>query len=409
MKRVVFIVLAMTMVISLMVLGCSNSKTTATSAAATGSSSAENVILIGDIEHLTGVASDQLKPIGDGVMIAQDYINNKGGVVINGKTYKLKVLQQDNKMSTDATTAAVNSLIFDKKCNFIIGSMATPIIKTIHTVTEANKVIYITCYNTGTAEEYGAQTPYQFVGFDGSLEIMRTSFDYLKKAYPEVKTIASVNVDDGQLKEMDVHIQKLAAEYGYTISESVGWTHETVDFTPTVQKALALNCDAIMTGNGSTECSAQVLRIAREMGYTKPIFAWNYAVGADILTIAGTQSSTNWFGHGMTATTPNKPALAQTISDIAVPKYGKLDVLQLAGFTQLYYLTQAIEQAQSLDTAAVKTALETIQTVETPLGTGKVGGLQTYGIAHSLYHPVPMNALQDGKVVDLGFFETTCP
>jgi len=409
-KRYAFLVFAISLVISMLLMSCSKAASTTTAAtSAAKATDSVKTILIGDIENLTGASSDQLKTVADGVDLAKDYINEKGGVTINGQKYLIEVILQDNKMSAESATAAATSLIFDKKVNFIVGSLPTHIMKAIHTVTEANKMIYATCWNTGTAEEYGPTTPYQFVTWDSSLEQMSTAFAYLKEKYPDVKTIASINVDDGQLKEMDVHIQKFAVQYGYTIKDSIGWTLDTVDFTPTVQKALAQNADAIMTGNGSNEMAGQVLRIARELGYTKPIMAWNQSPARDILTIAGTSAGTNWFSHGMDENTPNKPGLSATISERAMAKYGKLDMLQLDGFNCLYTLIQAVEAAQSLDSTAVKNAWEKMTTIDTVFGSGKIGGLETYGIAHSVYGPIPMQAMVDGKIVDLGFFETSCP
>jgi hypothetical protein len=60
---------------------------------------------------------------------------------------------------------------------------------------------------------------------------------------------------------------------------------------------------------------------------------------------------------------------------------------------------QAIEAAQSLDPTVVKDTWEKMKSIETPYGTGKMGGLNTYGINHSVSAPMPLVSLKDGEVV----------
>ena len=79
------------------------------------------VLTIGEIETLTGHSSDNLKLAADGGKMAMEYINNRGGITVNGQKYMIEILLEDNKGNPDGAAAAANKLVYDKKVKFIAG------------------------------------------------------------------------------------------------------------------------------------------------------------------------------------------------------------------------------------------------------------------------------------------------
>jgi hypothetical protein len=61
-------------------------------------------------------------------------------------------------------------------------------------------------------------------------------------------------------------------------------------------------------------------------------------------------------------------------------------------------LLQAIEKAQSLDTADVVKTFEKMSSIETVFGKGKVTGQELVGINRFIIGPVPLARIQNGKV-----------
>ena len=53
----------------------------------------------------------------------------------------------------------------------------------------------------------------------------------------------------------------------------------------------------------------------------------------------------------------------------------------------LYPLLQGIQKAQSFDTDKVRAALESMKTIDTIYGQGKMGGQEEFGINHVVYRP----------------------
>jgi hypothetical protein len=77
--------------------------------------------------------------------------------------------------------------------------------------------------------------------------------------------------------------------------------------------------------------------------------------------------------------------------------------------TALYSLLDAIEEAQSLDPNVVKASWESMDTIDTLFGEGKMGGLETYGIRHAIGHPLPFQLLTDGNVSSIGWWFVEIP
>ena len=90
---------------------------------------------------------------------------------------------------------------------------------------------------------------------------------YLKQKYPDVKTIAFILVNDGQIADNDPVVRATATKLGLTIKgDIVGFTPDTQDFTPIAQKAVAINADAIMIGNSITTWFGLSIKAIRALG-----------------------------------------------------------------------------------------------------------------------------------------------
>ena len=75
-------------------------------------------LVIGEIETLTGASSDNLKLAASGAYLAQQYVNNHGGITINGETYMVDIKLEDNKGTADGASAAATKLIQDEGVRF---------------------------------------------------------------------------------------------------------------------------------------------------------------------------------------------------------------------------------------------------------------------------------------------------
>jgi branched-chain amino acid transport system substrate-binding protein len=384
------IVLVIAVIMSLMFAACGPQPAPASA----------KVLTIGDIDALTGQFSSIMKYVPEGGQLAVDYINNKGGVKIKGEQYKLELLLRDCKSTPDGATAAATELVLDKKLKFIAGTGPAPLTTPINAVTEPNGAMYTAIYQNGLKTEMGPKYPLKFVGSNCSFSAQTTVMLYLKQAYPDVKTIAYVLVDDGQIAYNDPIVRASASKLGLTIKgDIVGFQMSTVDYTPICQKAISVGADSIMIGNAISPAYGLMLKGFRSLGYTKPIFAASYPVLPDVAEIAGEAGNGFWSNSlPSDPTIPNLPKTTQDIMKLAIDKYGSFNNLRVQGFDAVYTMVQAIEKAQSLDPKVVATTWEKMDSIETIYGPGKMGGLQTYGVNHNVYFNTPISVIKGGKV-----------
>jgi ABC-type branched-subunit amino acid transport system substrate-binding protein len=369
--------------------------TAAPATAAPAAPAEPKTLLIGDIETLTGASSDNLKLAASGSYLAQQYINKHGGITINGEVYMVKIQLEDNKGTADGAQAAVTKLVQDDHIMFITGSGPPPLTAAIGTVSEPAGALYASLYNNGTKAEQNPDRKLTFVANPDSFAGQISAMTYLKQIHPEVKTIAYVLIDDGQIADNTPQVKASAEKLGLTIvGDIIGFAPPTVDFMPIAQQAVARGADAIMLGNGPTDYMGQMLKNVRTLGNTKPVFVCSMTPPQDIMKIAGPDASTNFFGHGISAdvTIPDEPAITQEVITMAVadPAIGRFDMMMVQGFDAVYTMVQAIQNAQSLDPKVVAAAWAKMDSIDTVLGPGKMGGLETYGINHSVYAQLPI-------------------
>jgi branched-chain amino acid transport system substrate-binding protein len=388
------------LIVAVLATACSSSTTTPAASAAPGA--AAKTLTIGEIEPLTGMFGDIFKYVPQGEQLAKDYINNKGGITVGGQKYNLDIITLDGKDSPDGATAAATDLVLDKKVKFIAGTGPAFMVPAIDAVTEPNGVLYTAVYQNGQKVEMGPSYPLKFVGSPCSFSGQKATLTYVKKNYPNIKTVAYILVNDGQIADNDKPVRDTATKLGLTIKgDIIGFTPDTQDFTPIAQKAVAANADAIMIGNAITPWFGLTIKAIRGLGNTKPIFSCCDAfVLPDIAGIAGADAE-GFFGPSIPSD-PNIPGLPQIGKDVvkmANDKGWTLNSMHVQGFSAVYSMVQAIQAANSLDPKVVAAKWEQMTTLDSIFGPAKMGGKTTYGVNHNVYYQTPISVLKNGKVV----------
>jgi len=361
----------------------------------------KDVIKIGGLYCLTGFGSANETQCYLGAKIAEEWINEQGGISINGKPYMIELVAEDVKGTADGAAAAANKLHYDHKVKFVTGTVVPFMLQAAGTVLEPAKVIRSVLYNCGLPSEYGPQSPYMFVSQGATIEGMFSSLAYVKEAYPDVKNIAVIAPDDGAVPTQEKIFHKRAESLGLKLSPNfVRWALNTQDFTPVVTKALATKPDAVAFVNGWPQATGSMIKIAREMGYDKLMFGGNYDDLYVIRDIVGKEGSDKVFMHVLVHDSPEMTPMIKELVRRVKQKEGKITaaLYNAWGFQGVWVLAQAIQKAQSLDPTAVKDAWEKMDAIKTVYGPGKMGGLKTYGINHTVCHPLPIAELVNGEV-----------
>jgi len=357
---------------------------------------APKTVDIGMLAALTGWGSAAEVPISQGAVVAQEYLNQKGGIKIKGVQYNIRLHIEDTKGTADGAVAAATKLVYSDKVKFVVGTVVPNVMEGAQTVTEPAKVLFVTAYNSGVPSQYSPKTPYTFVGQAATIEGTAICMKYLREAYPKAKKLAFIFPDDGSIPYLGPVLKRRAGEVGLTVvGDPVKWPDTTIDFTAIVARVLASQPDAIAMVNGWPQALGSMLKAAREQGFTGPMFAPHNAA-PEVAQSAGLAASNDYF---TTSITPNDPAMTPMIKQLAPrlqAKYGNISYYHFWGFQVVDVCRQGMEAAQSLDPTAVKAALEKIETLPTLYGTARMGGLETYGIKHTVCNPLPIQDLQKG-------------
>lgn len=421
MKKTVFILTALLIAVVIVMAGCPSTTPTTTAPGPTTTApeptttapgpAPERVLRIGSLMALTGwfVANDG--PDWAQTVIAGEILNEHGGINVDGQVYKVELVVEDIKSDFNGTTAAANRLVYDKGVKFIIGPTAffNP---AASPVTEPAQVLKISTWCTHMPGEMDASTPYSFTTGHGSIASGWAALQYMKEAHPEVTKVVIVSPDDGAPPIMVPIMKPLFDSVGVTVvGETILFPNEMVDFSPIVAQILATEgIDAVYQLNGIGPHVGSILKGVREAGFNKPYITTIPTSVQEYANIAGAEAAEGASSCALSYDDPNNtPLLKEMIARIQTD-IGSDETLHLKGANCLFILKEAIEAAGSVDAAAVKAALESMGTVETPFGTAPVCGTELLGIPnHLIANPLPIDLFTGGKQVPVGWYETALP
>jgi branched-chain amino acid transport system substrate-binding protein len=366
---------------------------------------------IGGLVSLTGFFSVRDIPDANETEIAADLINEMGGINIKGQKYLIELVVEDYKSSMDGVAAATNRLVYDKKVKFIIGPTAFFAAAT-GPICDPNKVIRVPTWVVHSPGEVDSSTPYAFLGCNATVATAIGMAEYLKRAYPDVKKVTYVTIDDGTVPHMSSIAKRILNEKGITIvGKPIVYSNDTLDFSPIAAKINAnKGTDAVFHVNCVGPQVGNIIKGLRELGNTMPYAACMPTSLTEVVAIAGKEATKDVFVGALTAGDPDMAPLAAEICKRTTAQYGSEYTLYLTGADGLWDLKQVMEKAQSLDPTVVKATWESMDTIETIFGKGTVCGDEVFGIKHHVVaHSQPIQIIRDGKIVSGGWMPVYIP
>lgn len=392
-----FIILAVGLIVGPTMTTCQAATTSKTYEAKT--------LNIGMLLSVTGFFSVREVPDLNQTKIAADIINEQGGITVKGQQYRIELIVEDCKSAMDGVTAAANRVVYDKKVKFIIGPTAF-FAAAAGPVCDPNKILRVITWCVNTPGEVDANTPYAFLGGNGSVLTSVAATKYLNKAYPSVKKVAIVTPDDGAVPYVIPIAKKLLAQQGISVvGDAVAYPNEMQDFSPIAAKLNAIkDADAIFLQNGLVPHLGGIVKGLRELGNNKPVAGSLPARIGQVVNITGVNALKDVFTIAYTPKDQNIPPVAKEIINRTVAKYGADYQLEMSGPNCLWILKEVIKEAQSLDPTVVKGKWESMDKVETIFGTAKICGDKTFGITHHVVaSPQAVQILKNGVETSAGW------
>jgi branched-chain amino acid transport system substrate-binding protein len=398
-------ILALVLVLTTLVSACSTSTPTSPE-----TPTQPKELKIGLSTELTGPMSEAYIPYYRGILAAADWINDGGGLTINGEKYLITIVAEDNGATAEGSVEVANKLVYDHNVKFILSTALSPFVPGEVNVTEEAGVLYEFNCATGLPTDLGPDKPLTFAG-SVLYETLPGCLDYLLDTYPQVTKFAFVYPEDPSLVWLTDNVMKPEVESrGMTLVAAESYPLGTVDFYPVLTKVIAAGPDA-MECMGMATWLGGMLKQGRELGFTGPIFSHTDVTDPVVVRdVATTALATDAFVGTPYVESPMMPAMVQEIAGIMSDKFQEeLREEHIRGWEMLWVLAQAIEKAQSLDPTQVAKAFETLESINTPFGTGKMGGLQTFGVNHVVLAPQAISSIINGEVEQVKWFVPDIP
>ncbi len=354
----------------------------------------EGVISIAGIAPLTGSFASWGKGAINGYNLAIKQINEAGGVVLDGKSYKLEsaVFADDKSDATEAASAYNNCASYD--ISAVIGSCSSSCTMSFIESAQDSGMLVITPYSTNAAICKTGDYIFRECFSDAN---QGPTLAKLATEEFKAKNIAIVVAEDsdycaGLAEQMEGYLDTL----GDVTYEHYGCVESDTDYTAQIAKAIEQGAEAIIYPN-NYDTVPNFIQQARDAGFDGPIMGGDAWDGTDTTGYEDKFTNTYYLAHvDLSADTDE---VKNFVSDYK-KEYGSEDGLNAVA--SLYYdsvkmLVKAMEEAGSYDPSVVKDALLKISY-------DSMGGTITYDENGDAVKPFTIETFDGGALTYYGSF-----
>ena len=245
-----------------------------------------DTIVLGAAVSLTGKYTTAGNHTKKGYDLAVKRVNEKGGVKVGGKSYKLKVVYYDDESTPARGAQLAERLIQQDGVKFMLGPYSSGLTKAIAPVTEKHKIPMV--------EGNGASRALFNKGYKYLFAVLSTSEQYLQEAINLAAQRAKKDLEDpASLKvaiavendpfSLDIRAGVLddAKRHGMKVIVDDKLPRELSDMSATLTKVKALKPDVLVV-SGHSKGAALVTRQASEMKANAPIIALTHCESAKV-------------------------------------------------------------------------------------------------------------------------------
>jgi branched-chain amino acid transport system substrate-binding protein len=376
MKRIVLTVFALAALLSLLLSACAPAPTPTEAPAAPATqapqeqptateppaAAAGKTALIGFTASLTGSLNVESTRQSNGLKLWMDQVNGEGGLKLaDGTMVKFDSKFYDDESKKDRVQELYTKLVTEDNADFLISPYSSGLADASAVVAEQYGKIMIT---TGAASDGTYKKGYTLVyqAYTPASHYLTGALDLLANLDANAKKIAIIHENDKFSTDVATALEAYATEKGYTITMNEGYDTGTTDFAPIINKVPA-DVDAIM-GGGHFADGQQFAKAIFDKGLTtkfisllvappEPTFA---EIGDAAFGIVG---PSQW--EPLAAFQPDFGPTGADFVAAYKAAFGEEPSYHAAGgYVTGLILQKAIETAGSLDTDAIKAALDGI-------------------------------------------------
>jgi branched-chain amino acid transport system substrate-binding protein len=307
--------------------------------ATAGSASAQSTVYIPAVLELSGAGAVSGTNFRDGMLLAIDEINAKGGIL--GKKIDTPVL--DTQSDAGVSRAQIQKVL-DNNPYVILGPVFSGSVLVDMLLTQQAEIPEIVGGEAGAITQKG--DPYVFRTSFGQQASIPKIANYIRDGI-KAKTIAMLWVNNDFGKGGRDAFMKAMAERNIKVVGDVSTESGQTDFSADVVKLKGLETDAIFVYTNEEE-SARFLIEAKKQGLNKPLIGETTLLSQKVIELAG-DAANGIRGHvGLTIDAPI-PAV-QEFSKKFQARFNYLcDHNGIKGYTAVYFIKYVTEKMGKFD------------------------------------------------------------
>ncbi|MDA5386759.1 ABC transporter substrate-binding protein [Loigolactobacillus backii] len=354
---------------------------------------AGKTIKIGVNMELSGSAAAYGNAQKQGIQLAVDQINQKGGIKVDGKKKKVQLVVRDNKTNSSEATSVAAKLVNNDKVVAVVGPATTNAgTAAIPNMTKA-AVPQVSPSATDpnyTLDKDGKVQPYVFRA------CYQNNF--------QGKTGASFTENNLHAKRAVILADK-SSDYGTGLTEAFKKNYKgkvvmtqyfqegDKDFNAALTQLKSKKFDAIYVPGYYSEIGL-IIKQARQMGIKQPIVGTDGMADPKLAQIAGNKNANNvYYTTPFSAKTATDDTQVQSFMTAFKNKFHTTaPTFSALSYDSVYMIKQAIEKENSTNSVKIATGLAHLKNFN------GVTGKTTIDKEHNPQKPIAVEQLTDGKV-----------
>ncbi|MCB1311339.1 MAG: ABC transporter substrate-binding protein [Sedimentitalea sp.] len=325
------------------------------------------------------------------------WINETGGVEIGGTVYDVEIVAFDDQKDPKRAIAGMEKMAQDG-IHYVVGPNVDDGAAAVRPVAEQNGIIYFPY--AFPKELYTPPASNAVLGMVANYQSGPAIYKYLIENHG-IKKVAFVAANESDpLSQRDGGVAA-AKELGLEmVSDSVTYQVDTTDFTPVLLPVIQTQPDLLVLSGVSPANAPQLIRSARELGYTG-LISTETAQDAGVLQEGAGELADGFISVGGASTPELASDMMREFVDRYVAMFGEYNDESNTKVYALEYILETLKAnpAAIEDVEAFKTTMDTFEAPNPfMVGDAKLTyvGMTSFGQKRQLSVPLVVNEFRGG-------------
>ena len=231
---------------------------------------AQDLIRFGASLSLTGKMSTEGRRVKDGYDYYVKHINEKGGMPIKGKNYKVEIVYYDDESDPNTATRLTEKLIVEDKVDFLLGPYSSTCTMPSSTVAEKYKMPMVAAHAASTPI-YERGYKYLFATLSSLDQYFGNILKMAAELNPRPQTVALIN-ENALAPQVSVDAAEAEAQrLGFKVVYKQKYPSGTKDFSSMLAEIKDKRPDILLSGSYTSD-SLVIVKQAKEMGLKPKMF-----------------------------------------------------------------------------------------------------------------------------------------